>query len=77
MSKRPARCPTRTIATADGGRTSVRLEPEFWAALDDIRRREGVTLAELCRRIDGTRRTGMTAALRLYVVGYFRRLAEG
>lgn len=76
MSNRRARCPSRTIAAGDGRRTSVRLEPEFWAALDDICRREGLTLSDLCHRIDRTRRTGLTAALRLHVVAYFRQLAD-
>jgi predicted DNA-binding ribbon-helix-helix protein len=39
----------------DGHRTSVALEPEFWAALEDGARAEGMTLATLVAAIDRTR----------------------
>ena len=61
---------TRTVAI-NGRRTSVRLETAFWAALDGICGREGLTVATLCERLE-TRRgnTSRAAALRTFVVAY-------
>ena len=39
-----------------GHRTSVSLEPEFWAALKDIAQRRNVSINELVTEIDGQRR---------------------
>ena len=38
--------------TVNGHRTSVRLEPEFWAGLTDIAQREHLTIDQLCTEID-------------------------
>ncbi len=38
-----------------GHRTSVALEPEFWAALDATARARGVSLAGLVAEVDATR----------------------
>ena len=38
-----------------GHATSLALEPEFWAALEQAAAREGVSLAALIGRIDGQR----------------------
>jgi predicted DNA-binding ribbon-helix-helix protein len=38
-----------------GHATSVALEPEFWAVLDDMARAEGLSLAGLILRIDEAR----------------------
>jgi predicted DNA-binding ribbon-helix-helix protein len=59
-----------------GRRTSLRLEPEFWDALDEIVARERSTLSALCERIKGRRAAAnLTAAVRLYVLRYFRSAA--
>ncbi|HWA43009.1 MAG TPA: ribbon-helix-helix domain-containing protein [Hypericibacter adhaerens] len=59
-----------------GRRTSLRLEPEFWDALDEIVTREHSTLNALCERIKGRRSAAnLTAAVRLYVLRYFRTAA--
>jgi predicted DNA-binding ribbon-helix-helix protein len=56
-----------------GRRTSLRLEPEFWDALDEIVTRERSTLSALCERIKGRRSAAnLTAAVRLFVLRYFR-----
>ena len=44
----------RSILLA-GHATSVALEPEFWAVLDDWARTEGISLAGLMQRLDETR----------------------
>lgn len=68
---------TRTIALA-GRRTSVALEPPFWAALAEIAAREGVTLAALCAEVERDRGAlGRAAALRLYALGYFEATGSG
>lgn len=38
-----------------GHRTSLALEPEFWAALDEAARADGVALAALVAAIDAAR----------------------
>jgi predicted DNA-binding ribbon-helix-helix protein len=56
-----------------GRRTSLRLEAEFWDALDEIAARERSNLSALCERIKGRRAAAnLTAAVRLYVLRYFR-----
>ncbi len=59
-----------------GRRTSLRLEPALWDALDEACRREGMTRHELCTRINRRRRAStLTAAVRVFIVGYFRAAA--
>lgn len=55
----------RSFAIA-GHRTSVALEPEFWAALEKEARRAGRTLSALVALVDATRdRRPLASALRL------------
>jgi predicted DNA-binding ribbon-helix-helix protein len=57
-------------------RTSLRLEPAMWDALEEICRREEITQHELCRMIDERRRaSSLTAAIRVFIVNYFRAAA--
>jgi predicted DNA-binding ribbon-helix-helix protein len=59
-----------------GRRTSLRLESEFWDALDEIVEREGSSLSALCEKIRGRRTAAnLTAAVRLFVLRYFRSAA--
>lgn len=52
-----------------GHRTSIALEPEFWAALDDASRDERVPLAALVARVDSTRgERPLASALRVYAL---------
>lgn len=60
----------------DGRRTSLRLAPEYWWALDEIGRRERFALHDLCtfiRRRDPRR--SLTSAVRAFTIIYFRELA--
>ena len=60
----------------NGRRTSLRLEPAMWDALDEICQREDLTRHQLCTRIDRRKRApGLTAAVRVFVVEYFRAAA--
>nr|WP_283949745.1 ribbon-helix-helix domain-containing protein [Limobrevibacterium gyesilva] len=62
--------------TALRGRTSMRLEPELWDALEEICRRECLTLGELVKRIEQRGHPGgRTSAVRVQVLAYFRAAA--
>ncbi|HYM73056.1 MAG TPA: ribbon-helix-helix domain-containing protein [Stellaceae bacterium] len=66
----------RNIVVA-GHRTSVRLEPVMWEALRDIARAEQVALNELVTAIDEHRDgLNLTAAIRVYIVDFYRRAAR-
>jgi predicted DNA-binding ribbon-helix-helix protein len=61
---------------AEGGRSSMRLEPEIWDALFEICRREKIAMADLVRNVDGGREVGgRTSAMRVYAFTYFRAAA--
>ena len=50
-------------------RTSVRLEPAMWEALDEICRREETSINDLVGLIDRQRRESkLTAAIRVFVM---------
>lgn len=60
--------------TVSGKRTSVRLEPEMWAAMREIARREECTIHEICSLIAARKnpQTSLTAAIRVFLMLYFR-----
>lgn len=59
--------------TIDGRRTSVRLEQLMWDALNEIARRERLTVHEVCEKVDGSRsESSLTAGIRVYIVSYYR-----
>ena len=65
----------RNIVVA-GHRTSVRLEPLMWEALREIARREEKSLPQLVTEIDSERTaSSLTAAIRVYIVNYYRTAA--
>jgi predicted DNA-binding ribbon-helix-helix protein len=45
-----------------GHATSLALEPEFWAVLDEMAKAEGLSLAALIVRIDGERGRSLLAS---------------
>ncbi len=62
---------------AQSGRTSMRLEPELWDALQEICLRETITLSDLVQRIERENHPGgRTSAIRVHVVTYFRNVAR-
>jgi predicted DNA-binding ribbon-helix-helix protein len=64
--------------TVNGRRTSLRLEPEMWDALQEIATREGVRVSDVVSRIDRHPRqsgSGLPARVRVFVLGYFRAAA--
>ena len=56
--------------TLAGHRTSVALEPEFWAALEQAAEQRGQTLAGLVLTVDSTREPSrpLASALRIYAL---------
>ncbi len=59
-----------------GRRTSFRLEQGMWDALDEICHREAVGLGALFERIDQRRReSSLTAAIRVFILSYYRAAA--
>jgi predicted DNA-binding ribbon-helix-helix protein len=63
--------------TVNGHRTSLRLEEETWAAIEDICRAEKTNIHTLCSLLD-RRRQGLsrTSAVRVFVLSYFRTAAR-
>src|SRR5881275_1950960 len=60
-----------------GRRTSVRLEPVMWEALQDIARRQERTVHDLVTQIDRERTaSSLTAAIRVYIVAFYRSAAS-
>lgn len=62
--------------TVNGRRTSLRMEPLLWDSLKDIAEREGLTIHRMCSEIDRRRgAANLTAALRVFIISYYRRAA--
>ncbi|MCS6987023.1 MAG: ribbon-helix-helix domain-containing protein [Sphingomonadaceae bacterium] len=51
-----------------GHRTSVALEPEFWAALEGAARRRGQSVAALVAAIDAQRDRPLASAIRTFLL---------
>lgn len=61
--------PQKHSLTLSGHRTSVSLEPEFWAAFRTLARLRGQPLNVLAAQIDATRGDkGLASAIRLVVL---------
>lgn len=62
--------------TIRGRRTSLRLEPAMWDALNEIARRENASIHDVCARAGAGRGPStLTAAIRVHILGYFREAA--
>lgn len=61
-----------------GHRTSVRLEKEMWDALKSIANREACSVHDICSLVFVRKRedTSLTAAIRVFVMLYFRAAAN-
>ena len=72
----PSSLVIRNVVVA-GHRTSVRLEPVMWDALQEIARRQQMTIHDLVTAIDQRRTaSSLTAAIRVYIVDFFRAAAS-
>ena len=63
--------------TVMGRRTSVRLEPEMWTALQPISQREKCSVNDLCCLVYLRKgaKTSLTAAIRVFLMLYFQAAA--
>lgn len=60
--------------TLSGHRTSIALEPEFWAALEAMAEQRGLPLSALIREIDTTREgDNLSSAVRVAVLRWHQR----
>lgn len=60
-----------------GRRTSMRLEEAYWSALQEVARKEEMSVSALCSRIEASRGSAsMTSATRVFLLDYFRRMAS-
>ena len=82
----PRRAPRKRISPSSslvihnvvvaGHRTSVRLEPVMWEALQEIARRQETNINQLVTEIDRQRNSSsLTAAIRVYIVDFYRSAA--
>lgn len=63
-------------ASGQAKRTSLRLEPQMWDALQEIAQREESSLNAIVSRIEQRRTAStLTAAVRVFIVSYFRAAA--
>lgn len=67
---------TRNVVL-DGHRTSIRLEPSLWDALQEIAAEENCSIHDVCAEV-ARRNVGInfTSAVRSFILAYFRTLAR-
>lgn len=58
--------------TIDGHRTSISLEDEFWDGLKHISTVRGCVLIDIIREIDEKRKSGLSSAIRIFVLNYYK-----
>ncbi|MCH8685663.1 ribbon-helix-helix domain-containing protein [Pedomonas mirosovicensis] len=63
--------------TIAGHRTSLSLEPEFWALLQAAASEEGLPLAQLVARIDEERTTNLSSAIRVWLLNRLLARLDG
>ena len=64
--------------TVMGRRTSVRLEPENWIALEEISKREGCTQHDIASLIALKKKSNisLTSAIRVFITLYYRSATD-
>lgn len=71
-----ARPMDKRSVTIAGHRTSIALEPEFWAGLQEIAAERGLSMPRVVVEIDRARGSGnLASAIRLAVLQHYRRRA--
>ncbi|MDP1669585.1 ribbon-helix-helix domain-containing protein [Phaeovulum sp.] len=67
--------PEKHSLTLAGHRTSVSLEPEFWAAFRELATKSGKGINALAAEIDAARdtSTGLASAIRLHILAELRK----
>ena len=56
-----------------GHQTSLSLEPEFWKELKGIAEKRKISLSHLIEEIDNKRRTNLSSAIRVYILGILKQ----
>ena len=75
-SKRESSTLVSRNVIVNGRRTSLRLEPEMWEALEEIARREHQTINDVVAFVDSQRGSAtLTSDVRVFVLSYFRSAA--
>ncbi len=59
--------------TIAGHRTSVTLEEPFWQSLHEIAEAQGKSVNALIAEIDTDQSGNLSSALRVFILGYYRR----
>lgn len=55
------------------GRTSMRMEPEFWDALEDAAKDQDLTITDIVRSVENEMgEKDRTSAVRVYILNYYR-----
>lgn len=69
---------TKRSLTVAGHRTSISLEDPFWQALTEIAAERGISASALVAEIDKNRTAerNLSAAIRVFVLNWFRRKAS-
>ena len=64
--------------TIFGRRTSIRLEPEMWTALNNIAERENCSVHDICSLVYVRKSslTSLTAAIRVFLMLYYKAAAN-
>lgn len=71
----PSTLVNRNVTVA-GRRTSIRLEPLMWQALEEVARARNQTIHELCSEVDARRGdSSLTAAIRCALLAHYRDAA--
>lgn len=69
--------PLKRSFTIAGHSTSISLEAPFWEALKDAAQERGQSMAALVEEIDAGRGTaGLSSAIRVWVLDYYRRARQ-
>jgi predicted DNA-binding ribbon-helix-helix protein len=55
-----------------GSKVTISLEPSIWEAFQEIAAEQGKTVNELATEIEQSRSVGLSAAIRVYVIDYYR-----
>jgi predicted DNA-binding ribbon-helix-helix protein len=53
-------------------KVTISLEPSIWEAFQEIAAEQGKTVNDLAAEIERTRTGGLSAAIRVYIVEYYR-----
>jgi predicted DNA-binding ribbon-helix-helix protein len=58
-------------------KVTISLEPSIWEAFQEIAAEQGTTVTKLAAEIEQNRTGGLSAAIRVYIVDYYRAVING